>query len=788
MRNQPLTIHDPLYLTLSADFRFGQSRQQQPAWQLEWERGEPPALAIYSNLGLKARSCRLFPRFSENNRWVSNPGLFSSALRITGIYPNYAAISFSPFPGLDVIIEYWVPGNDALAIRSTLTNKHLKKRKIEIEWGTILQPLANGEIMKGDIVDKISLLKGKTEDIVPVFLFSGGGSIVQSPYSSLKRSFLLSGNEEKTVSCALAWKPSIEQSIRRIRRIFSRNWDAEIAKIELRNAAGIEIETGNADWNTTFALSKNLIYSSWQLAPEQSDRLSEDDDTKTATPAQPNDDMRKIPDNLSPLELYYIIRNQSDIDCTLWENLLKTLITSVNPAGENSRGDGHPSGNQPLPLLATIALSYYEKCGDTAFLHYAFHPMLENLLSWFDSKNDRDQDGVPEWSSSLQFDIHDHPLFSLSEEKSPCCADITMFESPALCAFLVKECNSLISIAEKLNKIGEIPRLVETKAHLESALEHMWNDDTSIYHYRDRDTHLSTPGISLGELSGNGEQVLNKELPHPSRLMIAVFSSTPRNNKATFFIHGINRNGVHKVEKLSGNQLVQRPGLITGTSRETYLTIEKIVIFGLDDNDHVRIATPNYHMEDISLLLPVWSSPAKNQHSRQLIRRTIMNPQNFLLPYGLATFPLNKNDKANTEPPGFIHPIYNFLIGEALVACGENQHAAQITSKLMRAITRNLNREHNFRQYYDALTGQGQGNYNSPGSIAPAGLFLDTLGIEILSPRKVIVQGKNPYPWPVTLRYRGLVIIREAKKTKIVFPGGQTAIVSGTSRKLVELR
>jgi hypothetical protein len=53
-------------------------------------------------------------------------------------------------------------------------------------------------------------------------------------------------------------------------------------------------------------------------------------------------------------------------------------------------------------------------------------------------------------------------------------------------------------------------------------------------------------------------------------------------------------------------------------------------------------------------------------------------------------------------------------------------------------------------------------------------LFLDTLGVRIESPQRVVLSGKNPFPWPVTVKYRGLTITRQTNQTVVIFPDQQT--------------
>ena len=106
---------------------------------------------------------------------------------------------------------------------------------------------------------------------------------------------------------------------------------------------------------------------------------------------------------------------------------------------------------------------------------------------------------------------------------------------------------------------------------------------------------------------------------------------------------------------------------------------------------------------------------------------------------------------------------------------------------IMSAIINSLKQEGCFRQYYSADTGQGHGESNSLWGLAPLGLFLETLGVQLISPWKVHLAGYNPFPWPVTVKYRGMTVLRGHNNTQVVFPDGQTIAIDDPEPRLVTL-
>jgi len=105
----------------------------------------------------------------------------------------------------------------------------------------------------------------------------------------------------------------------------------------------------------------------------------------------------------------------------------------------------------------------------------------------------------------------------------------------------------------------------------------------------------------------------------------------------------------------------------------------------------------------------------------------------------------------------------------------------------MHSILQNLKPAGAFRRSYHALNGEGSGERNILHGLAPLGLFLEALGLRLISSHKVFLWGFNPFPWPITVKYRGLTILRQRDKTTVIFPDGQTTEVSGSEGCMVSL-
>lgn len=128
-------------------------------------------------------------------------------------------------------------------------------------------------------------------------------------------------------------------------------------------------------------------------------------------------------------------------------------------------------------------------------------------------------------------------------------------------------------------------------------------------------------------------------------------------------------------------------------------------------------------------------------------------------------------------PWGNLSLPWNQMIGEALLANDQQALAADLVTHIMKAIVQNLKRFGCFFEFINAQTGQGSGERNHLRGLAPIGLFLSTLGVQIYSNREVILQGLNPFPWPVIVKYQGMTVLRRLRETIVTFPTGQMITV-----------
>jgi hypothetical protein len=169
-----------------------------------------------------------------------------------------------------------------------------------------------------------------------------------------------------------------------------------------------------------------------------------------------------------------------------------------------------------------------------------------------------------------------------------------------------------------------------------------------------------------------------------------------------------------------------------------------------------------------------------------MVGRTIINAERFDRPFGIPACPRVSRKDAETTCLSVYLP-WNQLICEGLLAYGFRKEAARLVTHMMAGIIKNLKENRAFYQRYHAETGQGLGERNALSGLAPVGLFLQVLGVQILSSTRIRLEGENPFPWPVTVQYKGLKILRGLERTEVTFPNGKIVIVDDPAPCIVSL-
>lgn len=789
MRTWSLGMGDPVLLTLAADARLAKADYANDhIWELEPGSGEPPSLALQTTYGLRARSMRIFPRFTESGRPISDPAEFAAAPRIRCLYPNFTELVFSPLAGLEVVHEIRVPQSNAIAGRLSLTNHTSAARSLQLEICGVLIPL-EGHVLTHTQMQMVNVLVGQTGNLVPLLFLTGGPLSGPGPQPSLAVDLDLAPGATRQLTWVLASTDAHQVSFDTARLIAAQPWDAERARIELVNAAGmVDIHTGDPEWDATLALSQGaaqgLFFPANDNLPSPSFVRARGVDQGYSRKGDGSDHPAAWAGQ-SALEAYYlssILPGAPNLGQGLLHNFLSTQ-TEEGVIDSRPGLGGQRARTHAMPLLASLAWKLFCATEDEEFLLEAFPKLLKYFWAWFSPGNDRDRDGIPEWSDTFQAGYEDNPLFSVWHPWARG-ADITCIRNPALISMLYHEARALAHIAGRLERREEMTLVEQQAETLKTALGRAWDPPTALYRYSDRETGLSAPGKVLARQRGSGTIKLKQSFQPPVRLLIEVQTKNPASKRPQAAIGKYITKG--ETEIISGASFQWKAGGMVATSQQVHEKIGRVEIKGVDASDKVIVRTLDYTSEDHTLLLPLWAGLPDLQQAQAMIARVVLDAKRFDRPFGLPACPFPPAPQAEPVCLGVSLP-WNQLVGEGLLAYGFRTEAARLVTCLMKSVTQNLKQNRSFYQYYHAETGQGMGERNALSGLAPVGLFLQTLGVHVLSSTRVRLEGKNPFPWPVTVRYRGLEIVRGLEVTELTFPNGKTVTVTDPSALIVTM-
>ncbi len=125
------------------------------------------------------------------------------------------------------------------------------------------------------------------------------------------------------------------------------------------------------------------------------------------------------------------------------------------------------------------------------------------------------------------------------------------------------------------------------------------------------------------------------------------------------------------------------------------------------------------------------------------------------------------------------------MLIDGLIRYGFYSEANKLVNGLMEAIIKSNQTDGAMHQNYNAITGQGIGRANHLVGLAPVGLFLRNLGIEIRSAHEIVSWGTCPYPQEIRIQFQGTQIIRSERDIEIRFQDGEKIHLDGPEKRII---
>jgi hypothetical protein len=775
---------------LACDARFGATNYcNDQVWELRLGGKDPGLLAVQTTYGLRARLMRVFPRFSSGSVVVDDPTLFMVPPRVTRLAGNRCSVGFSPFFGIDALAEYWVPSSQLLVGRVCLTNHNSEPGICRMEIAAQLVPI-DGEAMAPVKAPAAAVLSGRAGNLCLALFLTGGPDLGSGLYPSLSLEFRLAPGKDRTVMWALAAMETQEQALDEARKATARLWDAEEARSRQQECHDqLSIQTGDPAWDAVLEHSQRAAY---RLFHSAAGGLPNPSFVLARTPEM------GYSRRCDGSEYNYLANGQTALDAlhmasvilpggARWvQGLLRNFLAAQSEGGEIDWKPGLGGQRSRLlaqPVLAELAWRAYRASGDERFLVEVYPGVRRSLEAWFSPDHDRDQDGYPEWSHLVQTGLEESALFNPALDWSQG-VDPVMVETPALASFLYRECRRLVEIAVLVRQEQDIPRLEAFADRLKQQVLSTWDAARGRFLPRDRETHGSTAGEVL--FHGQGPSVVRFEtrFDEPRRLVIRVRIGTETTRPVRIRVIGqsVEKNE-EEVFTIRDLQWVQHHACLT--TRIAFAYLEHIDLDGFDPLDDISIETVDFLREDLSLFLPLWAGIASPEQAGTMVQKHLLHPEQYGQHFGLPYCP-GASEEGEGRERWQVSIQWNALIVEGMLRYGYRQEAAEVMTRLMRAATAEFHKESGLRTAFDALNGRAWGERDHLAGLFPTAALLGVLGIPNISPGKVFVEGNNPFPWPVTVKYRGMRIHRQTTQTLVTFPDGQTALVTSPELQCVE--
>lgn len=781
-----------LTLPLAADARLVDlDFTNDQIWAITIGDAENRALLLQTNYGLRARSMRIFPRFRFPGQAQLQDAATSGAMHIEAYYPNYLRLRLSPHEDIETTMEWWAPSGQEIAGRVSLHNRKSKPARMEMHISAELNPFKGGARIESSKVGGAEILHGRSSDLHPVLFLTGGATSLDSPYPALALDVELAPQQTRRFTWVQAAMQTTEASFQAARRTAARDWQAEVDRIEMRNRAQLEIQTGDPEWDRVLQLSQQVALS---LLHSPSDHLPYTSFVEARRyehgyfPPDVGADYNQLWLGQGVLQSWYYLEFALPGEMHIAEGILLNFLASQ---GKDGRIDSKPgisgqrSRTMASPLLADIAWRIYEVGENNEFIEKVFPTLVAFHNAWFDESQDSDGDGLPEWANAVQAGFDDHPIFSPWHDWSQG-ADITRFRSPVLYALLHQQASRLLQISTVLEKDDHHKELSAQQERLRKAIDETWDGRAAAYRNIDSESKLIQRGKRIILSKGDGKIAVGRDFTQPTRFIIKLDRKDDNPGSIRISLSGKNVQGRRSVEKFSAADFRWGDEIGTTTSSQLFTYIDHLRVEGLSTNNSITLRSIDTSVQDLTLFAPLYAGLPDKETAQKMIERNIHDPKRFWRPYGLPAF-IRPQKKADQTSMAVWCPWVS-IVARGLLAYDQRPLAAELMTRIMKAATHILKEKGEFRQFHHAENAQSFGEINHIAGLPPIGLFLKTLGVKVYSPWKVGLVDTNPYAWPVLVKYRGLRIERDMHETRITFPDGRTITVDEPAACIVDGR
>jgi hypothetical protein len=737
LRTWHLTPAHPFLSTLTPDPRWAQRdpHEHQP-WELVFGDGENAAVALQTTFRGRAGMVSLVPMWTLDGRPRYLTPDYAEAPFVRHIAPGYIAVEAALTPTLRCVYEFCATHSHTIAGRISVQNTGGAAVELHIDLIAFVGLRSTLGGREGKVApaalsdDTLVLSLGTIGDLQPAVALDHPTPFTPDSRGKLGADMALPPGADAAVRFGCAGLPTLQESGSAADAAAKLNWDVLTAQIE-RLAADIpDLETGSIDIDAAIAASYQTAICALDPALK--------------------------PENAPDLYLLAAALAAADPERA------RALVRAALAAQANATPD-----KLWMPILARLVARLDDDLDDPDFVREALPTLAAFLTRWGSREFDRDGDGLPEWQSENQNAFPYAPTFALSDPNGQH-GDMRMAEAPDLAAYLLSEAVEYRSFMRMAGEDSDSPTDTIVSA-AQARLLALWRDEFGRYTYRDRDTHTTTPGVHvLNDGRAGDEHFIALDLQTPARLILEVSGGTARKPTFNILIDGIDAAGEPQWERISSADFDWRYSRGTTTTQLIFSRVNRLGAEGLTGMYRLSARTPDWTRLDISALMPLATVSAAEQP--QLLA-LLKDERRFWRPFGVPMVSADDPDYKPAENAA-VRPFWLTLILEGLIAFTDAVTAADLFRRLLNAQIETLKSERTFAAAYNPETGEPIGERGSASGIVPLHILRGLLDMRVLSARRVWVGVEFALNAPITLRHRGVTIVRAADSASVTFPSG----------------
>ena len=771
LRRQSIAADQAFEFHIAADARISKTDYcDDQAWRPRLGKRDEAALALQTEFGGRAGLASLVPMLRFGDRLIYQPQFFAQQPVITAFAPSFMQIDSMPLPELEMQTRFLALESHASGGEFTLRN--LGGEALEFQFELFGHVIINGRKMKLNVLTmadySLALHLGQIGNINPVATLEGArfevyGGRIKSPKLGLP--LALAPGETKRIQFVVAGLPDMRDSYSVAMNWLSRPWTQYFERIDRAAKSLPKFHTGKQDWDLLLDLSYAQLVKAFmdpsEHLPHASLVANRASNRGWSRRGDGSDHIRAW-SGQDPTDAWLAVSAIAAVDQDLAKAVIRNYLSTQDEKGRIDRQPGLGGQRQGLlqmPILARLCQGLVELWDDSDFAG----EVLPGLLAFFDAwlRADADNDGLPEWQSERQLGYIALPTFGARMAWAQG-ADIRQMETPDLLAYLISEADALMRLAERIGDETAAARMAEKLAELEAHLDSLWDGER--YAYRDRDTHLTTPGLQLLQRgAGDHEHQIGKTLPAPARIMIRVVGGVSHAPRISMTLEGKDAQGkaIAIEAPVEDFRWHNRQGVYITQAPLSH--VERIAIRGLSRVYKVYASAIDSSKLDINALLPLWTGRLAPERARKLVDLAL-DESHFLRPKGITMVSARDRnyDPSNARGGGGIWLYWLSLVCQGMQRAGYAHKAALVLERVLDMQARTLKREGKLAQFYHADEAKSFGEDHHIAGIAPLALLHDVIGIRIIAPDKTWVGG--PFGWrePISVEQHGVTVRRSA--------------------------